>query len=234
MPDVANPSTGDVLLPLDEHVDALLQKIDSAVDFASDDWPKQAAEFFNANDEARSRIGIARRLRSLLRDVRGVERERAMVVADYDAVIVKMRREASMLDETLKAMALQHRDAKRGNFIDIPGIGRWGTRRKPDRWALNNDEVIAGMDGDDRAEFIDPGEPRPPEPKVRRDVLIERLDQMLADAMVECTSGDEDEREAFRASAAARIAAIFPGVEYIPADITGLSPSEDVIVGPGK
>lgn len=207
-------------LPVDDAVDALMANgryiggdgFEEEVAQAEHDRMIQRAAIA---DDA-TRFGIARRYRAEVTRLDALMEERQAVWDQYSAAIDPIAERRDQLGDILDAMALVRREAGLGNFMDVPGIGRWSTRRSDVKW------VIAPMALDvlraqEAVEFIDPGEPKPPVPTVRAKEFRAHLDELLATAL----AGRNKPTDAEIAEVAQAVAAAYPGaVTVTPPVIT--------------
>lgn len=139
-------------LPLDEEIDTILSAvIEPFTDTGTFTRPPTASE-----DGKRLAWGMGRALARLkARDVELVK-QLHMLVSENDAARLKLGPQMAFLEEQLEAMALEHRESGAGNFLDVPGVGRWSTREIAASWDIKDPKaVIEGLDADERAQFVE-------------------------------------------------------------------------------
>lgn len=228
MPDADHSSSNSPLLPVDMRVDALLSDLNAIED------PERRHRSF-AERAARADLhmaaGIGRRLLRTRARLRELQEAVDQYETEVNEIAEPLAREERDLIEMLHGMAVVRRDAGLGNFLDIPGVGRISTRAPSPRWYIDNNEVIAGLAGDDRSLFVEKVPPAPPAERVKGTDLRKHLDDLLAaatetidkdQAAVEQAGGaplPEGVRERLILDAAERIAAQYPGVAYVPGEL---------------
>lgn len=153
-----------------------------------------------------TRFGIARRYRAEARRMDALMEERQAVWDQYSAAIDPIAARRDQLGDILDAMALVRREAGLGNFMDVPGIGRWSTTRYGVKWALAP-EALDVLRVQEAVEFIDPGEPKPPVPTVRAKEFRAHLDELLDTAL----AGRKKPTDEEIAEVAEKVAAAYPG-----------------------
>lgn len=201
-----------VLFPMDEAADELIGGL-------IDDPPEARAEIVRRTLDADARIHIAvgrawKRYDAQLADI---DRQVEAFMADVDVTRERIRRRAQEAEAFLADVARLNREAGRGTFIDIPGFGRVSTRRRSERFAIDAPVVLHALTGDDLQMFSAFRDPRPPERVLKTDVLRGHLEELLDSARATVTTvDDEAERARLDQAAGEKIAALFPGVEYIP------------------
>lgn len=219
MPDADNSTSNPPQLPVDDAVDALLAAaLGSGTEADRHKLFSQRA----AAADLHMAVGVGHRLLRVRARIRELQQLAQQQQQDIETVGAPLLRAEADLVEMLEAMALVRRDAGLGNFMDVPGVGRVSTTRKAARWAIDNNELIAGLTGDDRARFIDRPPPAPPEERVKGDVVRKHLNEMLDAAAKGIEDEDEDEAMRLRKieDAAETIAAAYPGVTYVRSEIT--------------
>lgn len=206
------------LLPLDADTDTLLAQIAEEDDGLSEEERHTARALRAAAMDMHMAVGVGRRLLRTEARLRELSDEALRFMNEITMLSEPLELTRLELVSMLDAMALTRREAGLGNTFDVPGVGVWKTRKAAERWAIDNDAALAELEGDDRAEFVDPGEPRPPVPKVRGDLLRARLAELLEGS---AASGIEDAaaRERSRLETAERVAAQYPGVTFVPGEI---------------
>jgi len=135
-----------------------------------------------AADDARLRYGLARRLQiERRRHARAVE-EYAAVSAEWEQHLSTLSRRLADLEAMFEDMARTHRAAGLGNTLVIPGVGEWSTRKRPARWEVDNEGVLAQLDPE--SPLVERPEPVQPPPKLRgrefRAYLTETLQKATA------------------------------------------------------
>ncbi len=208
MPDEMDPT---IRLPgVDDTIDLLLQS--DVVDLPPDDTVRQERIQRAVADDDSFRFAIARRMVLEEQAIAQLEHEQHSVWGRYQEAIQPHARRLQFYEDTLIEMARQWRRAGRGNVMPVPGIGEWRTRAAGARWEVDNAAVMAALEGDDRQMFVDPGEPKPPVPKLRGDLYRAHLLKVLADSTAGRGRMTDEERDAI----AAQVAAAYPGVEWEP------------------
>lgn len=214
MPGGLESNTDDRLLPIDREAEALLAEVQR-----QGMTTEQVVALLEGPQAIRVRIGMARSYRRLLESAAEYTAERDELVREYDELIARRMREADGIDQSLRALAVNRRRQGLGNFFDVAGVGRWSTTSAPAHFKIDSDKVLGALEGDDLETFSQLEEPKKPERKLLRGVLELHLAGLIADQMEACTLEDEKERAAYQEGVAARVAAMFPGVEYVPEDI---------------
>lgn len=159
------------------------------------------------------RFGIARRYRAETARLDALMEERQAVWDQYSAAIDPIAARRDDLGDILDAMALVRREAGLGNFMDVPGIGRWSTTRYGVKWQIVQPVALDLLREQEATEFIDPGEPRPPIPTVRVKEFRAHLNELLDTAL----AGRKKPTDEEIAEVAQAVAAAYPGaVEVTP------------------
>lgn len=218
MSDVDHSSSNSPQLPVDLRVDSMLSAINAIED------PEQRHRSFAqraAEADLHMAGGIGRRLLRARARIRELQEAMAQYETEVNEVAEPLLREEADLIEMLHGMALVRRDAGLGNYLDIPGVGRISTRAPTARWAVDNNEVISGLAGDERPKFVEPTPPPAPSERVRGADLRKHLDELLEIASVQILAeADPAIRDRLILDAAERIAAAYPGVTYVPGEIS--------------
>lgn len=217
-------TTDDFTLPIDAEGARLLNAL------AEPDSPKQHRELLlqALEDSTRQQIAVGRTLRRDLRLLEEKEQQRAILMASVDQAEEPIRariREAERFFERLMAM---RREAGLGNSFDVPTVGRWVSRRQPERWAIDDARLIAEALGpDERAQFTEPVPPKPQPDKFLGAKFREHLDG-LVDAMIgawpvervaEMAAMDADASAALMNDVKRQVAAVYAGVEHVPSEV---------------
>lgn len=164
----------------------------------------------------RMQVAVGRRLLAYRKRDNELQQQAAMIAREYVEAGEALRRRIAEAEAFLDQIALLHREATGQTTLDIPGVGRWTTRRQPERFALDDAVLLRELKGDERAEYV---EPRPTTFRVNTAKLRARLEAALTAAEASIQAADPQERERLRVATAENIAERFPGVQYIPAEV---------------
>lgn len=201
------------MLPMDVEAEQLLGDLAGTPDHEGD----TRAEIMQRAlaQSARMQVAVGRRLLAYRKQLADLDVTEDTFRREVDGVRERIARRAYEAGAFLDQLALMHREATGEATLDIPGVGRWSTRRQPERFALDDAALLRGLEGDERAMFVEPRTAV----RVNTTKLREHLDELLATAEASIEADDPDERERLRVAAAEQIASLFPGVTYVPSEI---------------
>lgn len=108
-------------------------------------------------DPERALLGTGRRLLQLNRRVFDLSASRTAILAEYDRAVEPLMAQIKMLESAVEGIALARREEGRGNVLELPGVGRWETRKVPGRWSVADpDAVAAALTGSERESYLKP------------------------------------------------------------------------------
>lgn len=139
-------------LPLDEEIDAVIAvALDPTTDGATFTRPAVASE-----DGARFAWGMGRALARLKARDDELVRQRQMLIREIEHPREQIASEIAFLEKQLEEMTLERRESGAGNFLDLPGVGRWKTRKVPAGWDIKDPAaVIEALNADERALYVE-------------------------------------------------------------------------------
>ena len=183
--------------------------MDSVIEQALDDGDTRSTfESLYAEREDWTRVALARQVKRLDGRIDELQRERQAVIDDYDHAIEAQVARLSEVDSMLADIARLRRKDKRGNYFDVPGVGRWSTRSGKARFQTDNAAVLAWLEETDADAFQQFSEEPPPPP---RRLLGDEFRKHLVAQLPE----DDDQV----ATVGEALAAAYPGVEFHPPEI---------------
>lgn len=145
----------DITLDVDREIEAFLE---GPLPNAGPDDTRESlfARWFEVDPE-RALLGTGRRLRTLNRRVQDLSASRSAILAEYDRALEPLIAQIWMLESAVESVALARRAEDRGNVLELPGVGRWETRKVPGRWKVEDAEAaIAGLTGSERERYLVP------------------------------------------------------------------------------
>ena len=121
----------DTRLPLDDEIDAIIAANEA-------DNPEQmAAAVLEVGDAQRFAWGMGRALKRAMVRYDALGEEAGKIKDEFDRARQKLKPNITFLKEQLETMVLERRKSGAGNFLDIPGVGRWSTKEvRPDGTSL--------------------------------------------------------------------------------------------------
>ena len=140
----------DTRLPLDDEIDAIIAANEA-------DNPEQmAAAVLKVGDAQRFAWGMGRALKRAMGRYDALGEEAVKSNDEFDRARQKLKPNITFLEARLEEMALERRENDAGDFLDIPGVGRWSTRKVAAGWDINDPAaVIEALDADERAQFVE-------------------------------------------------------------------------------
>lgn len=141
----------DTTLDVDREIEAIL---DGPLPNA--DGGDVFARWFGIDPE-RALLGTGRRIRHLMRRADDLVASRAALLAEYERALAPLTVQIAMLEAAVEGMALARREEGRGNVLELPGIGRWETRKVTGRWSVADAEAVAAaLTGSERESYMKP------------------------------------------------------------------------------
>ncbi len=165
---MANDSTVEQYtgLPLDEQVDAIIAAYETG------DAQQMAAAAREVGDAQRFAWGMGRALKRLKARDDELKQQAKMVLHEIGEAGAKLAPQIRFLEEQLETITRERRNSGAGNFLDIPGVGRWSARKVAAGWDINDEKaVLASLEGDDRALYVEDV------PKLKNAEFREHLDE---------------------------------------------------------
>ncbi len=139
----------DARLPLDEEIDAVIAAHESG------DTEALAAAALEVGDAQKFAWGMGRALKRAKARYDALGEEAVKINEEFDRARQRLAPSIKFLEEQLDAMALERRKSGAGNFLDVPGVGRWSTKAVPAGWDIKDPgAVIEALDADERAQFV--------------------------------------------------------------------------------
>ena len=140
----------DTRLPLDDEIDAII-----AAEEAGDSGALASA-VLEVGDAQRFAWGMGRALKRLRRKYNDLGEEAGKINAEFDHARQKLLPNITFLEDRLEEQVLERRESGAGNTLDIPGVGRWSTRKVKAGWDITDPKVVMeGLGADERAQFVE-------------------------------------------------------------------------------
>lgn len=228
MPNTSDDNTDFPRLPLD---DDALELLDGLVAIAEDpESPHPALSHEQMLAEAvrageRHAYGVGRQMRRDLAQIARFRAQAELVAQQTEQAIAPLVRRVEEAKAFLGRMALMQREASgdRVKTYVLPGVIEVPTKQSSGRWAIDNDaarDALMQRQDAETKEFVE-RVPAKVEYKLKGPELRKHLDQLVADALEALPAGlSASERAAQELHIRGSVAAAYPGVQYVPPDLT--------------
>ncbi len=140
----------DTRLPLDDKIDAIVAANESG------DTEALAAATLAVGDAQRFMWGMGRALQRLTAQHVELQDQLVMVGVEIREHQGRLMGRMKFFEAQLEVMMLERRKSGAGNFLDIPGVGRWSTKEVKAGWDIVDPKVVMdGLGADERAQFVE-------------------------------------------------------------------------------